>query len=749
MFRRTIASIFVCILLVSTLFISTASADVDNAYLRIYLSSMKSITKVYFKVNGNYTVAGLKDIVLVPNERYKITQSSAGSKLKLYNSSSDTSLATFTTITLISSDNVSTDNYLAIEHPTRGNLNYTGDMYFHLDGGILKLINRVYIENYLVGVVDHEMGDSWPLEALKAQAVSARTYAYRFIASDPSKLYDMVDTTNNQVYYGYNHAHTNTITAVTETAGKVVTYNGGLTGTYYSASNGGQTLSSEAKWGGVRPYLTIKDDPYDIENISSPSNDFNFPVTVTNDNKLDTQLNTILRDGVVAELENQDLDIQASDVQIKGIYTLKLHTQSVKNPQEIDIYRYKYVNVTAKVFIDGISIVKAEGVVDIPTDSLPIFSEPNVGSEVLGTLSEHSIVNINAEAGKWLNITAEGITGYVYKAYIDYSGEIPEPTPTSPPQTTDILVGTAKTTLNVRSNPSTSNAPIGTLSSGANVVITGILDGWFKIEYDGGHGYVSSEYVSVKTGKVDVGGSLNVRDFPNGNDDTNIIGTLDDGDTIYIIEKMDGWVKILYGDTIAFISDDYVISIGNSFSPLISNSIASEIIISFDIATKAIREAYADVEGYSMLRYAYVFYVDKSDDGLSNILTARGYGHGVGMSQRGAQTMADPRYGHNMTYDQILLFYYVGCEITDKVAQERDLPLMSSDEGNTYGIITGDGVYVRSGPGGEYMAYGTVSKDDRVRILEEFGWFRIETIADSSNHLVGYISPEYIEIATE
>ena len=149
-----------------------------------------------------------------------------------------------------------------------GNL-YPGDLKLSIEGGLLQPILTLSVEDYLQGVVPYEMSNSFPLEALKAQAVCARTYALSRV--NASAAYDLVDTTNDQVFRGVNTANTNAIRAVKETAGVVGTYNGQLATCFYSASNGGQTELVEHVWsgGGDYGYYAMTDDPYDLENPES------------------------------------------------------------------------------------------------------------------------------------------------------------------------------------------------------------------------------------------------------------------------------------------------------------------------------------------------------------------------------------------------------------------------------------------------------------------------------------------------
>ena len=165
--------------------------------------------------------------------------------------------------------NESDDNaHTGIRFDENGTL-YPGHLALSIEEGILRPILTLSVEDYLLGVVPYEMSEYFPLEALKAQAVCARTYALSKI--NASRDYDVVDTTNDQVFKGVNYNYTNAIQAVRDTAGVVGTYNGELAICYYSASNGGQTELVENVWSGRGDwgYYAMVDDPYDLENPES------------------------------------------------------------------------------------------------------------------------------------------------------------------------------------------------------------------------------------------------------------------------------------------------------------------------------------------------------------------------------------------------------------------------------------------------------------------------------------------------
>ena len=131
----------------------------------------------------------------------------------------------------------------------------------------LTLVNFVGLEPYVKGVTPYEMSSGWPLEALKAQAVCARTYVASHMNGSPAYGFDVTGTTTSQVYYGTLDASANSDRAVDETAGKFVRYEGKLCETFYFAADGGATEDSENVWVTKVPYLRGVVDPYekDIE----------------------------------------------------------------------------------------------------------------------------------------------------------------------------------------------------------------------------------------------------------------------------------------------------------------------------------------------------------------------------------------------------------------------------------------------------------------------------------------------------
>lgn len=147
-----------------------------------------------------------------------------------------------------------------------------------LSGSDMTVINVVDMEEYLYSVIGREMSPSWNIEALKAQAVCARTYAVENLNTYKDYGFDLCTTQRTQVYPGMESETESTIQAVEETRGKTVLYDGKPAEVFYYSCSGGQTASSKDVWMADLPYLKSKEDPYENENEATYAN---WSVTLT------------------------------------------------------------------------------------------------------------------------------------------------------------------------------------------------------------------------------------------------------------------------------------------------------------------------------------------------------------------------------------------------------------------------------------------------------------------------------------
>ena len=127
-----------------------------------------------------------------------------------------------------------------------GDRPYRGQVQVSVANGALRAVNTVGLEAYLYGVVPSEMPRDWLPEALKAQAVAARSYALAVKKS--GSWFDLYPDTRSQVYLGIAHEAPSTTAAVQDTAGQVVLYDGRVATTYFFSSSGGRTSAASEVW---------------------------------------------------------------------------------------------------------------------------------------------------------------------------------------------------------------------------------------------------------------------------------------------------------------------------------------------------------------------------------------------------------------------------------------------------------------------------------------------------------------------
>lgn len=259
--------------------------------IRVYLKSLGQPEALGLTLLGSYALEG--DPGFRFDEDSYIAVAAAGEDLLLSAGGLTINMGAHFTLTAHSDD-----AGIRIAQTDRDNL-YGGDLKLANEKGAVKAVLTVDVEEYLYGVLPYEMSDSFPMEALKAQAVAARTYALS--RRSPIRDYDVVDTTGDQVYRGKDPDMENSIAAVDATRGVAGYYKGGYATCYFTASNGGQTELPGHVWGGEGDYgyLAMQDDPYDLENPNSVVKSLDLSSDPT---LWDRALQAALREGVRAQL---------------------------------------------------------------------------------------------------------------------------------------------------------------------------------------------------------------------------------------------------------------------------------------------------------------------------------------------------------------------------------------------------------------------------------------------------------------
>ena len=412
---------------------------------------------------------------------------------------------------------------------------YPGDLTLTVKDGAIRPILTLPLESYLQGVVPYEMSDSFPLEALKVQAVCARTYALSKMNS--SAEYDVVDNTNDQVFRGVPNNSENTSRAVTETAGLILTWNDKLITAWYSASNGGQTELPGNIWGGknIPGCFAMTDDPWDTQN---PESTFRTAVLGKDGSGLSKGMLRLLHTALSKEAELAGrLPEKTEDLKVDAIRAIQLTTPRYKAPSRLmtkmeitlDAYGGTY-HLTLDLFPDavflmGLSVYGANNeIVTVSEDEKAFTLTSGRYGHGVG-MSQRGAQYMASEGKK----TFKQILDFYYpgakiKRYTGEAaplptpdpalGETPGPIPTATPRPTLMPVTEPlpegawlaevdhideDSTLNLRELPSAGSKIVLWLYKHQQLVVLeeAEVTGWYKVRTDVIEGYVMASFLEI------------------------------------------------------------------------------------------------------------------------------------------------------------------------------------------------------------------------------------------------------------
>jgi len=166
---------------------------------------------------------------------------------------------------------------------------YGGLEFKRMNGNDMTVISVINMDQYIKGVIPYELSASWPEEALKAQALCAKSYAYNNLGKHKGQGFDLCNTTDCQVYHGTNSATAKTDALCDALSGLYVLYNGQVANTYYHSHSGGWTDDCINIWGQNVPYLKGVEDKWltRVNNYSfSTTNDTLTTILKSKGNKL-------------------------------------------------------------------------------------------------------------------------------------------------------------------------------------------------------------------------------------------------------------------------------------------------------------------------------------------------------------------------------------------------------------------------------------------------------------------------------
>lgn len=236
-------------------------------------------------------------------------------------------------------------------------------------GDGVTLINIIPLEAYIAGVLPYETSNTWPLETLKAFAITVRSYTLTHMARHTAAGFDMCNNAHCQVYKGAGRINEQVYCAVSETKGQVMTYNDKIVTAYYSSSMGGVTVSAKEAWGGTEdiPYLQATETPW--EDYMNHNN--GFWITEITPEDLATRLRqagyTKLRDAISA------VSIEAFATNSTYVKTLLVtdiygNTERITTTEGVRTSLTPYVK-SANFVIGKGSVEYTEHIIDISTSA--------------------------------------------------------------------------------------------------------------------------------------------------------------------------------------------------------------------------------------------------------------------------------------------------------------------------------------------------------------------------------------------
>jgi len=259
---RPRALVAVTLALLSILALNPARAyalQSDDTTLRIYLSCFEGARTIEMSSSSKFSVVR-------SDTGDEVASGKVGSRVTLEAGESEVFIAATDTnrsgvgrcVVVLADETIE----VSADGRTRA---YRGAVEVVIDSGGLRLVNVVSVEDYLLGVLPAEMSENCPEEALKAQAIAARTYAVRNKGRHSQRGCDLCDTTHCQVYEGVLGERARCTRAVVDTKGLVLTYDGELAHVMYSADCGGITENyADLRPDRSLPYLRGVSDPEEI-----------------------------------------------------------------------------------------------------------------------------------------------------------------------------------------------------------------------------------------------------------------------------------------------------------------------------------------------------------------------------------------------------------------------------------------------------------------------------------------------------
>ncbi len=604
----------------------TAKSSAANGMVRVYLSSLGNPSTLNLTIVGNYSVNGDTSQSISSGSSVTVGFSSSTGAITLTRNGVKTNMGTYFALRRHSASG--TNGVKIAQARESGNL-YPGDISFRAvaSGGGYKLytVAHIYIENYLYGVLPYEMGNSTNIEALKAQAVAARTYTVKQMQSRASGYFDVYDTTSDQVYRGTPSGNLNCVAAVDATKGIVLMYGSNYIITYYSASNGGQTEA--VRTGGSYPYFTVKDDPFDFANPSSTVKSKTVYADLAGGSN-NASLVNLLKSKAVTKLKSGGYNATSANTTLKTLKSVTPHTPMYASPSRL----YTKMDFTMTASVGGSSTTV--------TVTCDIFSELESMLSMSIQSTKNELWSVTKSGGNFvlqarrfghgmgmsqrgamymakLGYTYDEILGFYYDGckrvqhrFTNTILSVTGDTQTTVEDPADITgddpaacKGTVKligsgATLAIRTGKSTSASLIGTAGNGAIVKVLANDGTWCFIQYGNLKGYVPANALSIsgvpagheETPTAIAGfATVTASDFVNlrqsGSMSAAVVSTAPNGGVLTVFSTSGSWAYVQYCATVAYVNTGYISGVTTTYPSEVVSSGSSTATIATEDGT--------------------------------------------------------------------------------------------------------------------------------------------------------------------
>lgn len=571
------------------------------------LISQRNHSESTVRIYGNYAVhdaAG--NALFIAQDEAAYTVKAENSAVSLY-SAFGTLLYSGASVSFKEFESSHANNCVKVDSVSMGNSDtdrtYRGDMniyYFDKTGSYSKrwaglyLVNNVYMEDYIQGVVAAEMGKEnkqnqakgWPVEAQKAQAVAARTFAMNKTGS--SLVFDVYDTSKSQAYFGITDWCK---AAVQATAGNILYYEGKVLRVHYTGTNGGDTEVTANYWGEGETGCgkeSVREDIYDLK--VSGKNYVEYAEIPVNYNASNKYVKSLVDNVLIPNLNASGYNVSSAAYQSLSISVPKCtiascthHNRSSMTADQVcnhfcsvDIVFYGVtINGTQQIGTVSTNVGEKDFYVDRPleffdTGKLKYYwLKENVTNGVVTSYTIRHARNASGTGLSQYGAKYRALEGHKYDAILDFyfpqssidslASDISRPAIQAKPSVrydARVLGNDAR----VFSQKSAAADAIATIQAGNTVFVDEISGKWAHVSCGSVSGYIAAstlERTAVRVTTANI--SKNISVWPEPDSMTTALCTVEKGTVLELIEAnaAPGWHKVNTTSGVGYIPARY------------------------------------------------------------------------------------------------------------------------------------------------------------------------------------------------